>query len=86
MTNQNDDLHRPDTEEDGLRTGTLRLLRVRQQYQAITGRTHASLPLPSDTQLIAEAEGLEEEMVVVTPELQEASKRFSEMMKRRLEA
>lgn len=44
-----DDLNRPETEADGQRAGALRLLKVRQQFQALTGRTHGLLPLPSDT-------------------------------------
>ncbi len=39
-----------ETEEDGLREGALRLLKVRHQFRALTGRTHGLLPLPSDTQ------------------------------------
>lgn len=44
-----DDLNKPETEQDGERAGALRLLKVRQQFQALTGRTHGLLPLPSDT-------------------------------------
>lgn len=38
-----------ETEEDGLRAGALRLLKVRRQYQDLTGRTYGSLLSPSDT-------------------------------------
>ena len=44
-----DDPNRPETEEDGIRAGALRLLKVRHQFEALTGRTHALLPLPNST-------------------------------------
>lgn len=44
-----DNTNKPETEEDGQRAGALRLLKVRQQFQALTGRTHGLLPLPSST-------------------------------------
>jgi hypothetical protein len=39
-----------ETEEDGIRAGELRLLKVRHQFQALTGRTHNLLPLPKPKQ------------------------------------
>ena len=48
MKNQNDDPNRPETEEDGLIAGKLRLLKVRQQYKKLTGRDHELLPLPKE--------------------------------------
>jgi hypothetical protein len=39
----------PETEADGERLGQLRLLKVRQQSQALTGRTPDWLPLPKTT-------------------------------------
>jgi hypothetical protein len=44
-----DDLNKPETEADGLRAGALRLLKVRRQYQDLTGRTHALLSSQSST-------------------------------------
>jgi len=40
----------PETEEDALRAGKLRLLKVRHQYQELMGRTHDLLPLPKSMQ------------------------------------
>ena len=39
-----------ETEEDGLRAGQLRLLKVRHQFKALSGRTHNLLPLQKNTQ------------------------------------
>jgi hypothetical protein len=36
---------REDTEEEELRAGRLRILKVRRQFEALTGRTHDMLPL-----------------------------------------
>lgn len=44
-----DNWSKPETEEDGERAGALRLLKVRRQYQNLTGRTHALLPSQSST-------------------------------------
>jgi hypothetical protein len=43
------DWNKPETEQDGERAQALRLLKVRQQFQALTGRTHELLPSPSNT-------------------------------------
>ena len=73
-----DNPNRPETEEDGLRAGALRLLKVRHQYQVLTGRTHGLLPLPSDTPPTTEPESLPEQT-----EEREAYSRMSELLKRR---
>ncbi len=46
---EEDDPNRPETEEDGLRAGALRLLKARHLFRQITGRDHTLLPLPTDT-------------------------------------
>ena len=50
-----DNINKPETEADGQRAGALRLLKVRQQFQALTGRTHELLPLPSNTPATTES-------------------------------
>lgn len=47
-----DDINKPETEEDGQRAGALRLLKVRRQYQGLTGRNHALLPSQSKPTLV----------------------------------
>lgn len=42
-----DDINRPETEEDGTRAGALRRLRVIQQSKALMNRTQASPAAPS---------------------------------------
>jgi hypothetical protein len=42
-----DDQNRPETEADGIRAGSLRLLKARRQSLALTGRIPASLQLPA---------------------------------------
>jgi hypothetical protein len=83
-----------ETEADGLRAGKLRLLKVRQRYQDLTGQTHGLLPLPSDTPSTTSSEVDQQagasvteqddaQIVKVTPEIKEASSRLSEVLARR---
>ena len=46
---EEDDPNRPETEEDGLRAGALRRLKVCHQFRLLTGRDHNLLSLPTDT-------------------------------------
>lgn len=50
MNNENYNINEQETEEDALRLGALRLLKVRHQYQELTGLTHSLLPLPKSMQ------------------------------------
>ena len=45
----------PETEEDGLKAGDLRLWKARRQFQALTGRTHKLLESQKSTQLTTES-------------------------------
>ena len=74
-----------ETEADGLRAGALRLFKARHQSLALTDQIPASLQLPSNMQTTTEPESSPEEIVVVTPELQEASTRMADLLKRRRE-
>jgi hypothetical protein len=44
-----DDLNKPETEEDGIRAGKLRLLRARHQSQAFRDQTRALSPSQNST-------------------------------------
>ena len=44
-----DDLNKPETEQDGTRAGQLRLLRARHQSQAFRDQTRALSQSPSNT-------------------------------------
>jgi hypothetical protein len=88
MTNDNE------TEADGLRAGKLRLLKVRQQYQTLTGQTHGLLPLPNDMPWTTSSELDQQagasvtkqddtQIVKVTPDIKEASSRLAEVLARR---
>ncbi len=54
-------LNRPETEEDGIRAGALRLLKLRLQYQDLTSRTQALLPSVSEYRPLSAQEKLDEE-------------------------
>lgn len=49
MTQDNNDPNRPETEADGRRAGTLRLLKARQQSQAFMDQTRALSTSPNST-------------------------------------
>jgi hypothetical protein len=50
MKNENYNPNEQETEEDALRLGALRLLKVRHQSKAFMAQTHSLLPLPKSMQ------------------------------------
>lgn len=48
MSSNKYDLNAPETEEDGLIAGKLRLKKIREDFKKLAGREHSFLPLTED--------------------------------------